>query len=254
MLALYQDDLARARDFLTAALGLYRGLGDRAGAAHALALLGVVAEDAGDFGRAAALLEETRALCAETGNAPLDMVACYHQGIVAWGRGDLARAATLLEESHRLAGAAGSPFVVGWAAHRLGLLACERGDHARAAARFGEALALHRASGDLHSLTEAVAGGAVLARARGDAVRVARLFGAAGARRAALGVAYDAPERGVYERAIDAARGALGEQGFAAAWEAGSRLPLEDAVAEAEALVARFAGTEPVGHRCDPRV
>jgi predicted ATPase/DNA-binding XRE family transcriptional regulator len=246
MLALYQDDLARAGDLLAAALGLYRALGDRAGAAYTVGLLGVAAEDAGDFDRAAGLLAETRALCAETGNATLDAVACYHQGIVAWGRGDPVGAAALLAEAHRLAGAAGSPFVAAWAAHRLGLLACERGDHARAAAWFGEDLAGYRAGGDLHTMTITLAGVGVVAVARGDAVRATRLFGAAGARRAALGLSFHPPERGVYEGAIDAARTALGEAGFAAAWEAGSRLPLEGAVAEAAALVAPFAGIEAV--------
>jgi hypothetical protein len=40
-------------------------------------------------------------------------------------------------------------------------------------------------------------------------------------------------ERALYERTVVAARSALGEDAFAAAWEHGQALPLEQAIAEA---------------------
>ena len=43
------------------------------------------------------------------------------------------------------------------------------------------------------------------------------------------------------DRAIDAARNTLGEAGFAAAWEAGRRLTLDEAVTEALALTESIA-------------
>jgi DNA-binding NarL/FixJ family response regulator len=79
---------------------------------------------------------------------------------------------------------------------------------------------------------------AVLAAGCDEAERAARLFGAAAARRAEVGEALALPERAVYERAAEAARAALGETAFAAAWAAGRAAPEEQALAEVEGVLA----------------
>jgi hypothetical protein len=74
---------------------------------------------------------------------------------------------------------------------------------------------------------------AAVASAQGQPARAARLWGAAAARRGALGTPLPPVEHAHYERTVAAARTALGEGAFAAAWAAGQTLPLEQAIAEA---------------------
>ncbi len=62
------------------------------------------------------------------------------------------------------------------------------------------------------------------------AERAARLFGAAEAPREAAGASVLPFYRADYERGVAAARAGLGEQSFAAAWERGRSMTLEEAV------------------------
>ncbi len=74
---------------------------------------------------------------------------------------------------------------------------------------------------------------ATVAAGRGDHARAARLYGAAEALREAVGssiLPYDAGER---ERGLAAARGALDERGFAAAWAEGRGMTPGQMIAEA---------------------
>jgi hypothetical protein len=59
------------------------------------------------------------------------------------------------------------------------------------------------------------------------------LFGAAAALREAICIPLPAYERVAYDREVRAARAALGEDAFAAAWAAGRALSLEEAAAPA---------------------
>jgi len=79
----------------------------------------------------------------------------------------------------------------------------------------------------------AVEGLAGVARARGEGARAARLWGAAAAARAALGAPPWPAFRPAHEASVAAARTALGEEAFAAAWEEGQALSLEQAIAAA---------------------
>jgi tetratricopeptide (TPR) repeat protein len=236
MLALYQGEYDAASTYFTSALELYRSLEDSAGAIFPLMMLGILAEDTGDYDRAAVVLQEARAVSIESANTPLEATICYHQGVVAWGQGEILRATALLEEAIGLARESGSTFVVGWATHRLGEIARDDGDLARAAALLGETLAANQVSGDTHAMATSLAAVASLAVPCKQFARAARLFGADATQRALLGFTHRLPERAGYERALAIARAEIGEPAFASAWEAGRRLTLEDAAAEAHAV------------------
>ena len=60
-----------------------------------------------------------------------------------------------------------------------------------------------------------------------------RLFGAAEALREAIRAPRPVIDRADFERHMAAARGALGEEAFTAAWAQGQALTLEEAVADA---------------------
>jgi DNA-binding CsgD family transcriptional regulator len=75
--------------------------------------------------------------------------------------------------------------------------------------------------------------------------RAARLFGAAHRIRNTLGLEVSGFYRTVLDVGIAEARAALGESVFAAAWEEGTALPLDDALAEVAAIDAAIFAEPP---------
>lgn len=147
---------------------------------------------------------------------------------------DLDRARQRYEEALALLRRVGHPTagVLGGLAE----VARRGGDRPTAAAYYREALALEVAAANpwgVASLFEALA---VLAMAAGQAATAARLYGAAEARRDELGLPVPADQRAAYEASLAGVRAALGETAFAVEHDAGRRLPLQDAAAEATAV------------------
>jgi hypothetical protein len=92
--------------------------------------------------------------------------------------------------------------------------------------------------GHKQGMAENLEGLAAVAAAQAQPERAARLFGAAEALRTAVGAPRPHAERAEHERHFAAARAALGEEAFAAAWGAGRAMPLEAAVSYALADAA----------------
>jgi non-specific serine/threonine protein kinase len=90
--------------------------------------------------------------------------------------------------------------------------------------------------GDRRLIALALAGMARLAADRGQPERAARLVGAVAALREAGGLPVEPIYHEVHERTEAIARTALGEEAFAAAWDAGRTLRLGAAIAEAGEL------------------
>jgi DNA-binding CsgD family transcriptional regulator len=116
------------------------------------------------------------------------------------------------------------------------LIAAEAGNYAQAAERHREH-AFGYDPDSMHFLARAVPDIASLAAVRGTAERAARLFGAAAGLAAAIGFAPAWPERGAHERAMAAARAALGDDAFEAAADAGRGLAREHILREVEAVL-----------------
>lgn len=133
---------------------------------------------------------------------------------------------------------------MGSALTNLGRIARDRGDFAVAAVRYDASLSLHLAEGDDVHIAGCLSGLAIVAALAGHAERAARLFGATAALRAEIGAAVPR-HGGQYERAIAAARGALGAPRFDEAWSSGRALPLMEAVADARAVVAAVTAPHP---------
>jgi hypothetical protein len=85
--------------------------------------------------------------------------------------------------------------------------------------------------GDKRSSAGALEGLAAAAGGQEEWERATQLLGAAAALREAIGAPPTPRERCRVERSVAAARAALGEEAFAAAWAAGQALTWEDAVA-----------------------
>jgi hypothetical protein len=158
--------------------------------------------------------------------------ALHRLGHVARLEGDLARSRALLEDCLVLAREAGDRWAMGNAFLILGRLAQAEGDVGRAASLLRQSVTVYRDLGDQACLSAAVGFLAVLAMRRGAPRRSARLLGAVGP-----GPAFSLPlspdDRRAYAESIAAARAALGEQDFAAAWAEGQAMTLDQAVTDA---------------------
>lgn len=193
LLALQRSDWTAAREHLSAALDLYRAVGDDWYAAQVLNSLGDVARIQGEDVQAAALYGESLALFRS-------------QGVDA-----------------------AIPSVV----QNLGHLALRAGDARRARALFRESLGMFRDQADRRGAAEALAGLAGALAALKHPARAALLFGAAEALLRASGADMWPANRPDYERAVALARDQLSAPDFAAAWTSGRVQDPERAIVEA---------------------
>ena len=245
-LAHLQGDREAAAPLLTEGLAVARAAGDREVEAVALAFLGFVEQEQGDDERATRGMEAALALHLEleaapgagrgqpwTPGMPTQVTAlCANLAQVALARNDLAAAERYLAEARRRRQALGRGWLQSSIARCQGDLALAHGDQEGALAAYRESLEVARDRGERRFLAEAIAGIAGVDVARGQPERAARLLAAAAALREQLG----APQgwgRPVHESAAAAARAALPPEAFAAAWAAGTALPLEEAITEA---------------------
>jgi predicted ATPase/transcriptional regulator with XRE-family HTH domain len=223
-------DDGEAAVLLEKAVSLLRELDDRALLAAALGDLGVVMTHRGDSRRAAALFEGALGIQRELDNQLGAALCLVNLGEHAASGGDLELARARIEEATATARRLGAPFHLAAALSTLGHVARLQGDGA-AVGNVRESLLLFVQIGDAHGAAACLRALALAAWMAGLAVPAARLYGAADAQAPMAAPA----ERAVHETALAAVRGHLGEERFAAAHEAGGRLSMEQAVAEATA-------------------
>ena len=245
-----QGECEQAAPLARAALAIAEAIDDREIAAHAIHLLGLVAEAHQAWDEAESYffhaLARWRALDAWVEEA----VALIHLSSIVFSRGDPDLAAQHAEASLMRFRVSGYASGVGLALCRLALLARERGDSHEAAAAYHEALELWAIRNDRWYIRLALAGLAELASAYGQSPAAATLLGSIDTLVQDAGGALLSPAGVNYDRATTAARTALGEKRFAAMHAAGRRLTFEEVVAIA-AAVAVPAGT--TGNVLTPR-
>ena len=112
----------------------------------------------------------------------------------------------------------------------LGNVEVALGDTERARALLEEGLTLARELGDQRGIVDALEGIAQLSSGRGSPEVGARLLGAAEALRAAADLPLVSGESAQHAQQLAALHGALGAEAFAAAWDEGRALSIEDAV------------------------
>jgi predicted ATPase/transcriptional regulator with XRE-family HTH domain len=246
LLARAQGDHGRAAALEEKSLVVARATGDARAIADALHSLGQVVVSQGDYDRAAALYEEALALYRGLGGS-LAAFALVNLGVATAQRGEAERAGELLETGLAEHRARGNTWGVGFALRALGDLARTRGDHAEAIAHFRGCLVAWNERGYPRGIAYGLIGLAAVAADGGQPERAARLLGAADILRERFGCALWATERAAHEAAVGAARAALGEATFAAAFAAGCTLPLDRALAEAFAVALDPAPTSDPG-------
>jgi tetratricopeptide (TPR) repeat protein len=234
MLAWRQGDFEAAAAQLDQSRLSWATMNNRGALAWSLGYLANLAGDQGDGGRAIAQYEEALTLFRELDDEQGISFVLTNLGVQSHLQGDLDRAAALYAEELDLARRRGDQGGVIVCLGNLGDVALERGRGTEAEALFRESLAAARAVGDRPSCLQGLEGVARTAAVTGiRPERTARIFGSVEAYRDFIGVPVPPPERADRDSAVAAARLALGETAFAAAWAAGRALPLEDVIAEA---------------------
>jgi predicted ATPase/class 3 adenylate cyclase/DNA-binding CsgD family transcriptional regulator len=144
---LMHGHLSEGRSFLEQALTARRGIvaSVRVKALLAAASLAVFVDDTE---RAERLCEESLTLCRELGDRAGIAFSLYLLGMVANTTGSLATARMYTEEALALGREVGDMGGIAWSLNSLAILVSEQGEYSRAHALFEESLAMHRASGD----------------------------------------------------------------------------------------------------------
>ncbi len=215
------------------AVALCREHGDRAGLAEMLVCLGLVAVARGDPERALLAYRESLALCRTLGDRRGAGLALGVLGEALSMAGDLEGAVAALDEALAQSRSVNDTrSTANWLQFQA-RVAHQRGAGCQAAALYAESLATAGPIGDRRRVAICLEGLAMVVAEAGHAPRAARLLGAAWALREATGSLVEPADEAAYARCTEALRWTLGEAAFAATWDAGRALPLEQALAEA---------------------
>ncbi len=231
LMAQQRGDYANAHSLCDESLAIKRELGDERGIAASLLNLGNLSRDEGDYDRAGALYEESLNLFKKIGEKRGIAYSLNNLGLIASGQSDHDGAMALFDESFPLFEELGD---------KLGLAACLHGKAGVASARndfelglrlYKDSLALRMKFGDKEGIIESMEGIAATSSRMGQARHAVLFFAAAEGLRQTANVSLPPADRADHERHKSAAREVLGEQAFAAAWEMGLSMSLEEALA-----------------------
>jgi non-specific serine/threonine protein kinase len=242
VLAQLEGDYGRATTLMEQSLALFRESQNQAGVRDVLWHLALVARVEGDYARARSLYEENLTLCRASGDRRGLAKVLVQLGLLALRiEGDSALAGALCGESLAISREIGDKPGMGYALARLGNLAWSAGDHARARTLYREGLERFREVMDRRQLATCLSFCGNLAVRGGSPARGAQLFGAAEALDPLYRTSLDPAERADCDASLAAARAALGDDAFAAAWADGRVMPLEQAIALATEDGSRLA-------------
>ena len=222
--------LERAAALAEESLALSRRLGDKLRIARALLISVAVAASLGDSHKAERLAAEGLTYSREAGDKTMIADALIESGELARSRGDYEAARSFYEESLTINREVGGKRAIYATLHNLAAVAVARGDHQRAETFLREALDISRKLKHRVGITVGLMGFAGMANARGQQDRAARLLGATDVLMSTLGVRFHHADQVEYDGYVDAARTALGDVTFAAAWAEGRAMTLEQTI------------------------
>lgn len=227
------DDAWRQGDFETAtvrleqSLRLFEAHGEHIGALRARHFLANVAYSQGEYALAQARHEQVLQQCQNVGLVEGVASTLNNLGLVAMQQRDYPTGRAWMQESLRLYRELAMEQSITAVLHNLGGLAAHAGDVAAAQAWFAESLQRSRDAGDTSFMARNVGALATLAAQRGEHVWAATLWGMAEQLEEQPSTAFANPDQPDDGREIEAARTALGEEAFTAAWKQGRGMQLE---------------------------
>jgi predicted ATPase len=224
------DDQMLRRSLARESLDLARAAGDRWLMARSLCQIGGTFREQRELERATALGEQGLALAQEVGDPWLIAHALLLLGMIAREEKQYERALRLLGEGLTLMGHVGDRSLLIPLLLNLADIAWTQGRFDEAAVYRREGIACCRELEDAGRTAWCLWGLAAVAAGRGQAPRAARLLGAVASGLEAHGQSMPTRMRAEYEETKALARGALGEEAFAAAWAEGRAMTLDAAV------------------------
>jgi tetratricopeptide (TPR) repeat protein len=187
-------------------------------------------------GRAMLLAQEAFELYAQLQDEGGVLWATLGMGDIQLAMGDYERAEVLAEEALALARKLDERLAIAFALNNLGEALLCRNKFTRAGSLFAESVAIFQQIDSDFGIWLGIIGLARIAVANGKSVQAVRLIAAVDA----MSIEQDDPvskwppeHRNQYNRALTAVQAELDPETFAAAWQAGRALSLEEAVAEA---------------------
>lgn len=231
-----QGDFRAAKALAEESLALWRKLGDRYGIAWALTDLSMAVGELGDGAGEVALLEESLPLFREVGDQAGIARVLNSLGEAARLQGQSLRAVALYEEALRLWQEIGDRQYAALGLHNIGRVAQQQGDAPHAASLFAEGLEQFQELDNKNGIALCLRGLAGVAVDLGRLEQAVRIFAAADVLCRGFGIVEDVADRRQSEECLASALTGLGDVAFATAWEAGSELPLDDAIEAALTL------------------
>jgi non-specific serine/threonine protein kinase len=233
-----------AQGYLERGQALAEASGDILQQVYVRIILGLAAEDDGEFEEAEALMTSGRELARQAEIAWVESIAVYHLGIIAYGRGELESARTHLEAARASGQALGDLLVPSWSLPYLALVASQQGDLVRAAGLLHQALLAGRSSGLRQGDTNVLGAFAVIAAAVDQWRAAAGLLGAAAVRN--HDTPFGFPERTAFSEVERSARQKLSAEDYDDAWTSGRLMRLDALMGEMERVLAVAEGPRAV--------
>jgi predicted ATPase/DNA-binding XRE family transcriptional regulator len=221
-------EYARADALFDRSLEVFHSLGYRHGAGWALTNQGQTALAQGDYRRAEERFAESLELYTELGDGRGQAWAMTNQGQAAHAQGDTTRGVALLERGVALFDALGDQRGYAWALYYSARAMNASHHNVRIVERFVESLRIFHTLGDARFSADCLNDLAKICAGLGHRRTAVQLFAAADTQRRRSSASSPASGEPV---ALAALRCGLGETTFAAAWEAGSALAAEQAIA-----------------------
>ena len=193
----------------------------------------------GDFVVVRQRLEEGQVLITKAGNRHWRAECAWLAALLALREGELERASRLAREGLALYREMGSPWFIALTLNIFGRAEARRGNQTAAYSAYQESLALCRKQGEQFIIPFDMEGLAGIVSTQGECRWAAQLWGAAEALREIIAAPLPPFDHADYTQAVAAARAQLGEQAFAAAWQEGRAMTLE------QVLAARKAAAQP---------
>ncbi len=187
----------------------------------------------GDLATMRQRLQEGQALITKVGDRHWSAECLWVAALLALSEGDPVRASSLAQESLSIFREIGDPWFSAWMLYLLGKIETQRGELPAARTCYQQSLALNQQVGEKWMTPFNLEGLAGVVASQGELRWAAQLWGAAEALREAIAVPRLPVDRVGYEQAVAAARAQLGEDTFAAVWQEGRTMKLEQVIDDA---------------------
>ncbi len=230
VLYLREGDAAKARECEEEGIGIFRQLGDKRGEAIGLLHLGEIDVQLADDAKAGQHFERCLVIAKSIKHQELESECERNLGEVALGNGDIKAAADRFARSLKICRDAENKRDGAIALWCLGKSDVASGDHGSARSRLIEALREFEAFEMNLEALDCLEDYATLMQAVGKTEVAVRLQAATTSIRTALGLPRSPRSEPKHRANIDAAREALGEVAFNAAWSEGQQWAFDDAI------------------------